>query len=132
MYAIRSYYATKRASEGKFNVSYRGYAGWQEFTGKPEYVDGYTYMKLNNEAMINAGKTPIWGEDYMAEYKNNSRVYNGTYPDVNLLDLLSSEAGLQQHHNLTFSGGTEKLSSMASVSFMDQDGIMPGYRNNFV
>lgn len=118
---------TKRAKEGKLKVNYRGYAGWQEFTGLPEYADGYTYMELNNEAMNNAGKTPIWSDEYMAEYKNNSGLYTSVYPDVNYQNLLFSEAGLQQHHNLTVSGGTGNLSSMASVSYMDQDGLLPNF-----
>ncbi|WP_297089727.1 TonB-dependent receptor [uncultured Draconibacterium sp.] len=118
---------TKRAKEGKLKVNYRGYAGWQEFTGLPKYADGYTYMELNNEAMINAGKTPIWSEEYMAEYKNNSGLYTGTYPDVNFQDLLFSEPGLQQHHNLTVAGGSGNLSSMASISYMDQEGLLPNY-----
>ena len=118
---------TKRAKQGDVKVNYKGYAGWQEFTGLPKYASGYDYMLKNNEAMINAGKTPIWTDDYIQQYQSNSGLYSREYPDVDWQELFYSGSGLQQHHNFTVSGGGEKLHSMLSLSYMDQEGIIPGF-----
>jgi TonB-linked SusC/RagA family outer membrane protein len=119
--------ATKRANQGDVKVNYKSYVGWQEFTGLPKYVSGYDYMIKNNEAMINAGKTPVWTDDYIQQYQSNSGLYSKEYPDVSWQDLFYSGSGLQQHHNVNVSGGGEKLHSMLSLSLMDQQGIIPGF-----
>jgi TonB-linked SusC/RagA family outer membrane protein len=113
---------TKRAKAGDIKVDYRGYAGWQRFTGLPEYVDGYTYMVANNEAMRNAGRTPLWSDDYLSKYKAQSGLYSFDYPDVNYQDAMFTGSGLQQHHNLNISGGSDKLGSLISLSYIDQNG----------
>jgi TonB-linked SusC/RagA family outer membrane protein len=118
---------TKRAKAGDTKVNYRGYAGWQRFTGLPEYVDGYTYMIANNEAVANAGRTPLWSDEYMANYKEQSGLYSFEYPDVDYQDIMFTGSGLQQHHNLSISGGNDKIGSMLSLSYIDQNGQVEEY-----
>lgn len=118
---------TKRAQKGKTKVDYHGYTGWQRFTGLPEYVGGYDYMVADNQALVNAGKTAIWSQAYIDAYKTKSGLYSYDYPDVNYQKLLYTGSGLQQYHNVNISGGTDKLSSMLSLAYMDQEGEVAGF-----
>lgn len=115
---------TKRGKKGDVKLNYRGHVGWQQFTELPEYVDGVTFLEKNNEARINVGKSPQWSDDYIANYKANNGLYNYEYPNVDWQDLMFSRPGFQQSHNMSISGGNETLSSMLSLSYLDQGGIM--------
>ena len=121
---------TKRGKKGKVKLNYRGFFGWQKFTDNPEYVDGETYMTKHNEGMINVGKTPLWSDEYMSAYKTNSGLYSYEYPDIDYQDLYYDGSGFQHNHNLSISGGNETLSSMLSLSYLDQKGIVKpvGYK----
>lgn len=118
---------TKRGKLGKISVNYSGYIGKQEYTERPQYVDGYTHMKLNNEAVANTGRTPVFNDEYMAKYLENRGLYSYEYPDVNWQDVMYTGSGLQQHHHISISGGNETLNTMASLSIMDQRGIVENF-----
>lgn len=118
---------TKRGKLGKISVNYSGYIGKQDYTERPQYVDGYTHMKLNNVAVANTGRTPVFSEEYMAKYLENRGLYSYEYPDVNWQDVMYTGSGLQQHHHISISGGNETLSTMASLSIMDQRGIVENF-----
>src|SRR5690606_3938556 len=47
------------------------------------------------------------------------------YPNTDWLGLLYSGSGLQQSHNVQMSGATEKFNYMASLGYLDQDGVIP-------
>src|SRR5690606_39294217 len=39
-----------------------------------------------------------------------------------------SESGYQEHHNLNISGGNERLASIVSLSYRNQDGLLNNYK----
>lgn len=119
---------TKRAKAGILKVDYHAYAGRQYFTDLPEYVDGYTHLIKNNEAVANSGRTPIYSEDYISRYKDNNGLYSYEYPNVDWQDVMYSENGYQEHHNLSISGGNERLTSLVSLSYRNQDGLLNNYK----
>ncbi|UEG55191.1 TonB-dependent receptor [Mucilaginibacter daejeonensis] len=107
--------------QGKKNsrtqVTYNGLVGVQ--TPKVFYkpVHGYENAILRNQANVNANQPVI----YSAEQIRNFQQQGDT---EFFLDAILKNA-LQQNHNLSLSGGTDKSSYLVSAGFVDQ-------RNNLV
>ena len=51
---------TKRGTPGKISISYNGYAGFQQATYLPEFVNAADYMQMVNVANANVGGAPIY------------------------------------------------------------------------
>lgn len=100
---------TKRAKSGELSLTYTNYIGWQKPTELPEFLGALDFLKYSG-----VSQTVI--DNYAAGMISNPDLY----PDTDWVGLLFSENGFQQHHDMTISGGTEKIKSLASVSFLDQ------------
>ncbi|MDD4418660.1 MAG: TonB-dependent receptor [Bacteroides graminisolvens] len=113
---------TKRGKAGKASINYSANFGWQSPTELPEYVTSAQYATLTNEARAYAGKTPLYTAEQIQKYADGSDPYN--YPNTNWQDLLYTESGFQQQHNISINGGDEKVRYMTSVGYQGQDGII--------
>jgi hypothetical protein len=107
---------------GKASINYSANFGWQSPTELPEYVTSAQYATLTNEARAYAGKTPLYTAEQIQKYADGSDPYN--YPNTNWQDLLYTESGFQQQHNISINGGDEKVRYMTSVGYQGQDGII--------
>lgn len=54
---------TKRGTPGKISISYNGYAGFQQATYLPEFVNAADYMQMVNVANANVGGAPIYSQE---------------------------------------------------------------------
>lgn len=113
---------TKRGKAGTSVVNYAMNMGWQSATDIPKYVTSGQYARLTNQARINNGLTPLFTDEDIRKYEDGSDPYN--YPNTDWQDLLYTESGFQQTHNLSFSGGSETMRYMASVGYQGQGGII--------
>lgn len=113
---------TKKGKMGDPQLTYSGYAGWQDPTRLPKYMRSYDHAVILNEALANQKLALRFSEADLEGFKNKSNP--DKYPDTDWLDLLYSGSGLQQSHNLQYSGATEKVNYMASLGFMDQKGVI--------
>lgn len=107
---------TKRATSGEMSIRYSTYAGWQQPTELPEYVGALDFLRA-----VGTEQSQI--DDYAANMAGNP----DQYPDTDWLDLVFSENGFQQYHNLHVNGGSEKARMLASISYMDQGGNIPNF-----
>src|SRR5690606_19348932 len=114
---------TKRGRQGEPKFDYSGYVGWQSPTRLPEYMGSYDHAVILNEALENEGRTPVYNEQDLEGFRTGSDPYR--YPNTDWLGLLYSGSGLQQSHNVQMSGATEKFNYMASLGYLDQDGVIP-------
>ncbi|MBX2921652.1 MAG: TonB-dependent receptor [Chitinophagaceae bacterium] len=109
---------------------------WSNPTTLPEKVDPITQIKIGGIAWENGGGTPgaYWGRDvktwidlYESAPKLNTYTYvNGLiYPlgNSNMIDVMT-EPGFIQKHNLSVSGGSDKISYRLSAGLMGQDGVL--------
>ncbi|AVR45596.1 hypothetical protein C7S20_10140 [Christiangramia fulva] len=117
---------TKRGKEGVMQINFTSNLGVQQRTNEPDYLNSYEYAQLYNEALINEGKDPIYTEQDLNKYLNHTNP--DTHPDVNWFDVLKNTALLREY-SLSASGGSEKVQYATSLSFLDQNGIVPS--NNF-
>lgn len=118
---------TKRGESGDFRVNYSGYAGWQQPTNFPEYLGGFEYMTYNNLARENLGQDPLYSQQFINDWQSNYQTNPDQYPNTDWINEVFTENGFQQHHHLSLSGGNEVARVVGSVSYMDQNGNVPGF-----
>ena len=105
---------TKRAKQGKASVSYNSYIGFQDPTNQPKPVDALTYLEtVGDDALL---------QQYLANPDDRDN-----FPDTDWIDLLFSESGFMQSHNISVSGGSEAVRARASVSYQNQEGNIPNF-----
>ena len=115
---------TKKGEIGKPKINYNGYVGIQNITRYPEYYDGYEYATLYNEAQQNIGIAAPYSEEDLERYKQwgctaacDDEVIRKTAPTT--------------YHNLSVSGGAEKVKYFFSLGLTDQEGIYKSKAFNY-
>lgn len=113
---------TKKGSEGKVEVNYNMTFGTQQPTALPTIVDSWVYAELYNEAAVNSGRSTKFTAEQIADFKNG-----GT--NCKWIDEIYKKNATQQTHNLSVTGGTQNLSYMASIGYLNQNSLFsgPGY-----
>ncbi len=108
---------TKKGQEGKGVVRYNGIVSLAtpHFWVRP--VPGYVNMMLKDQALINAGQSPIFSP---LEIQQQKKMGDNEW----FLDAIFQNA-IQQNHNLSISGGSENITYRISGGYMNQE-------NNFV
>jgi TonB-linked SusC/RagA family outer membrane protein len=118
---------TKRGASGKTQFSYSANFGIQQRTRTPEYLNSYDYATLYNEALANDGKPAQFSASDLQKYKDHSDP--DRYPDSDWFNTLLKKTAPVTQHNLSVNGGTEKVRYAVSLSYLNQDGVVPN--NNF-
>lgn len=114
---------TKRGRSGeRMSVSYNGLFGFQLPTDLPEVVDGATYMMLKNENERNNGRSDLYTDTYIQEYIAN--VGEEPYFDTDWFDSAMKKSAFQNQHNVTISGGSEKMQALVSLSNLNQKALI--------
>lgn len=108
----------KKNAKGK--ISYNTYAGFQETTRKLSTLNATEYALLLNESYANGGQA--------LPYPNVSGIGKGT----NWQDEVFSKSVPIVSHDLTFSGGSEKITYSVSGSHLDQEGIVGKDKSGFL
>ena len=114
---------TKRAESDSFSVSYSGYAGWQQATDLPKKVNAIDHMLMTNQAYTNTGKSPLYSDEHINEYRQNMASNPDQYPNTDWYDLSLTNSGLIQNHFVTLSGGSKRIRTLASIGYFDQTGV---------
>jgi TonB-linked SusC/RagA family outer membrane protein len=127
---------TKRGKAGKLNVNYSNNFGWAKATYLPEFVDNsFDHATFVNASLINNGAAPLYNAERMAAieayYKDQSQpnyifvgkqYYQAGYMDW--MDLLIRDNTPRQTHNFNISGGSDKTTFYASMSYHNQEGVL--------
>ncbi|WP_153799290.1 SusC/RagA family TonB-linked outer membrane protein [Foetidibacter luteolus] len=112
---------TKRGKAGASSLSYNGYVGWQNPTKLTEFVDAYQYATMRNVANANVGALPVYSEYSLQKFRDGSDPDG--HPNHNVLEELISRNRIITSHNLSLSGGSEKVRYYAGFSYLKQDGM---------
>lgn len=113
---------TKRASADKMIFDVRANVGVQSMTFTPKYLGGFDFMTLRNEAYVNEGKTPLYSQKYIDQYKANAP--SDEYPDTDWRKEVFSEPGIQQSYGITGTGGNKHARLLVSLNYINQQGNM--------
>ncbi|MDD4115657.1 MAG: TonB-dependent receptor [Massilibacteroides sp.] len=113
--------STKRGIMGKPRINFRTEVGFSNPLQLPEFVDGANYMRLQNEALTNSGKSPLYNDSQIERTESGYDKYY--YPDVNWMDELITHWNPTERVTLNVSGGSEKARYFVAGAFLNQDGM---------
>lgn len=106
---------TKKGKEGKMNVSFNSYAGFQRVAKKLDLLNTQEYTTIMNEARVNSGYTPLYTQAQVA-----------ALPNHDWQDDLFKEGAIKQNHSLTITGGDKKSTIATGLSYYGQEGMIGG------
>ena len=115
--------ASKRGKLGLMKVNYDSFFGTQQPVDKPKYLDAVGFMRMFNEALTNEGGAPRFTDTYINGYISNNATDPDHFPNTDWQRATFTEA-FQQQHNITLSGGSDRIRLLAAVNYMDQNGIV--------
>lgn len=108
---------TGKGIDGKIKIDYNGYAGTQNATAYPEFVNSWEYATLMNEAQPGS-----YTAEQIMKFKDGSDKDN--YPNENYIDQILKKSTFQTGHNLSFSNNTENTQYLLSTGYLYQNGIV--------
>ena len=122
---------TKSGKEGKVSVNYNAYYSWKKIAKTMDVLDPYDYAKWQYElAMLNDDVTSY--EQFFGKYEDMDMYKNIPYNDWQ--DLTFGRTGHTFNHNLSITGGTDRIRYSFSYAHMNDKAIMEGSnykRDNF-
>ncbi|MDB5112225.1 MAG: SusC/RagA family TonB-linked outer membrane protein, partial [Mucilaginibacter sp.] len=116
---------TRKGIQGKVKVDYTGNTGVQVITSYPHLADAANYAQLfdeltqNNYISNRSDPTPL---QYSAQTIQGFA--NGTLPQADWLSVLFKNHSYQQQHNLTISGGSDRIQSFTNLGYFQQGGLI--------
>jgi TonB-linked SusC/RagA family outer membrane protein len=112
---------TKRGTSGKPQMTYNGYYGWQNPTQLPRMVNSYEYATMRNEAAANENAGAVYSDYALQKFKDGSDP--DLYPVNDPLPTLINKNAPMMSHNLSVSGGTDKIKYFGALGYLTQDGM---------
>lgn len=108
---------TKKGETGPPRVNYSTYYEINKITNTPEVANAYTYALIATENDINGGNKPTFSKDDLEKYRN------GTYPSTDWRGLVLRDHSTQTNHNLSVSGGSERIKYFTSMGYLNEQGL---------
>ena len=113
---------TKQGKEGKMQVSYDAYYGWQNLYKRPALLNAQETMAMADEKAFQDGNPAINWEGRLGA-KTWKRLQEG-WTGTDWLDAILVPNAPTQNHALNIAGGTEISKFSAGFSYTDQNGIL--------
>ena len=124
---------TKSGKSGKMKLDYTGYVSFQTLDKPYDVISNYAdYMEYLNEGMTNSNKPAPFSQNVINLWREKSKDPNGlneygmpnylAYPNSDIFDVY--ETGVSHQHNLSASGGTEKITYYTSFNYLNNPGIL--------
>lgn len=125
---------TKKGSRNRTTVTYNGLFAQTAPINKIDFVTSYArHMRLMNEGYRNLGQTDQFPAARIAEWEAAAANPNGTnaigvpnwlaYPNTDWYDAMFVKK-TSQNHNISVSGGSEKVLYLLSANYLKNPGIM--------
>lgn len=119
---------TKRGATGKPSISYTFNQGITSPTRLPELAHAATYAQIRNEIAyynnMDGGQNQMYSEEEIRQFGDGSDPLN--YPNTDWQEETLKDYAHQNQHNLSVTGGTEKVNYFVSLGKLFQDGL---YKN---
>ncbi len=117
---------TRRGTEGKVNITYNGYIGWQNAVEKIEFInDMATHMQMVNES---EGREK-YSIELIDQWRRESAAGNPLYPNTDWYKEMLNTSLLTEH-NLNVKGGNKTTTLSLSIGYLNNKGIIDnsGYK----
>ena len=119
---------TKRGKTGKPTISYTFNQGFSSPTRLPDMADAATYAQLRNEMEYHnnpdGGLNQVYSEEELQKFRDGTDPLN--YPNTDWQKETLRDYAPQHQHNLSVSGGTERVNYFLSLGKLHQEGL---YKN---
>jgi TonB-linked SusC/RagA family outer membrane protein len=112
---------TKRGKAGRSTLAYNGYVGFQNPTKLTPFVNAYEYATMRNAANANAGAAPVYSAYDLQKFADGTDPDG--HPNHNVLKELTNKNTLMTSHNLSLSGGTDKVRYYTGLGYLKQQGM---------
>lgn len=113
---------TKRGTTGRAVISYDGYYGVKRPVEDIDLMDGRQFAQYARVARGHAANDPSFDSNFLSSLEI-SNLQSGNFTDW--LDL-AIQTGSQQDHQVSVSGGSDKITYYVSGSIFQEDGYIPG------
>lgn len=120
---------TKRGKEGKTSISLSSSVGLTQAMRLPEMADSYTHAIYHNEMNKNDGVAPIFSDYVVEMFRTNSDPI--VFPNTDWSEELFKKVSMQTQHNLSISGGTERVRYFTSLGYLYQDGLLKEHGESY-
>jgi TonB-linked SusC/RagA family outer membrane protein len=125
---------TKKGSRNKTSVTYNGYISQTEPISTVKFVSDYPrHMGLINEGLRNLGQAVQFPDARITEWQNANAHPNDTnaigvpnwltHPNTDWYDAVFNNK-TAQNHNVSVSGGSDKVLYLLSMNYLNNPGIM--------
>lgn len=119
---------TKRGKEGRYSASYSGEFIMNTPAQSRKSVSPIRYMQMDNEKAWNdndhsGNESPSWANDHIANYYENNLINPDQFPITDWKDLIIRNQSYGNRHNITISGGSERIKSNMTMGYEQQDAL---------
>ena len=114
---------TRQGREGKAELSYDGYVGWQKIAKKPELLNAQQYIYVQNKIAEYDGSPARNWASLLPSYLYDS-IQDGTWNGTNWFNESVNDAAPVTSHAVNLTGGSDKSRFSLGFSYISQDGII--------
>jgi len=120
---------TKKARAGEFSVSYDSYVGVDRVSEQPDMLGTTETIELINQAYVNNGSDPYFSEEDIQAYRDGPETPEEKYENPPLYPFFDAlfDPGVVHNHNLSASGGTERINARMNFQYSNREGIIPNF-----
>lgn len=113
---------TKKGAADKMAITYTGSYGWSQNAEQQKWLDGPGYAYWHNKARELQGDQPIFTKEMVEHMKNGTNGWGNT----NWYDKIFG-TGTRTHHNISATGGGERVSFFASLGYLKENGNIDNF-----
>lgn len=115
---------TKKGTTGVMKLEYNGYVSLESLDKPFNLITNYAdYMEYMNEGLVNSKKPEQFSSSIIDTWRSHENDDDKTkYPNTDIFDVYKT--GIAQQHNVSASGGTDKLTFFTSFNYLNNPGIL--------
>jgi TonB-linked SusC/RagA family outer membrane protein len=134
---------TKSGKKGKVSINYNNNIRSASPMGLPKSMDSYTFAVMMNQSLLNSGRSARFSDETMQKMLDFQAgtltggidpstsnpnawfdVWALGYANTDIYNELYKENVFSQEHNLSASGGSEKMNYYGSFNYLNQGGLI--------
>ncbi len=112
---------TRRGKEGKINIDAKVEGFYNTFTQVPDFVDGYTYASMANEAKVAHNEAPVYQPEELEIFRLG--LDPDLYPNVDWMDKMLRNGAWSSRASLNMTGGGRTARYYVGGSYQEQQGM---------
>jgi TonB-linked SusC/RagA family outer membrane protein len=117
---------TRGGKEGKAQVTFDSYMGWESAARKIKLCNAQQYMTLMDEQSQNSNSGSIDWNSYESIYSHDASGNRTGLNETNWMDQMFKDNALQQSYTVGVNGGSANSTYAISTGYYSQEGIVGG------